>query len=104
MDDVAFATLPEEDQEAVVRWLHSLGLDPDELDACPPLRLLVDVLAQAAVVHTLSPPMSRNAAWEQAADMLGAPSKITTWYRWQRAACANFAEPEGADGTFGERD
>lgn len=83
--------LAEEDRAAVARWLWQLGMEPEELDAVPPLRLLVEVLAVADLASTLSPPMTRADAWTAAAEMLELRCPLRTWYRWQRNA-AEMAE------------
>ena len=83
----AFEILPAGDRETVIRWLAQLGLDPQHLDAVPPLRHLVEVLACTKIVSDLSPPLSREVAWQKAAAMLELKDPLRTWYRWQRNVC-----------------
>jgi hypothetical protein len=85
-EDPALAVLAPEDVEAVKRWLYALGFEPDELDACRPLRQVVDAVAQATLARQLSPPASREEAWAEAARMTGTRCRLRSWYRWQRSA------------------
>lgn len=79
--------LAEEDRAAVTRWLWRLGMEPEELEACSPLRQVVEVLACAGIVDTLHPPMSKDTAWCEAAGQLGlGDGPRRRWYRWQAAA------------------
>jgi hypothetical protein len=78
--------LTAEDRDAVARWLWSLGMEPDELDAVPPLRALVDMLAIIAIADTLMPPLTREQAWCAAAKQLEVRNPLRTWFRWQRRA------------------
>jgi hypothetical protein len=87
MPDPPLDLLAEEDRTAVTRWLWALGMEPHELAAVPPLRILVETLACVEVVRTLSPPMTRDAAWAEAAGQLGLTgAPLRRWYRWQRQA------------------
>jgi hypothetical protein len=84
--DLPLDVLAAEDRDAAVRWLWCLGMEPEELDAVPPLRALVDMLAVIAIADTLMPPMTREQAWCAAARQLEVRNPLRTWFRWQRRA------------------
>jgi hypothetical protein len=86
VDDLPLSVLSPEDQAAVVRMLFHLGMEPEELDAVPPLRALVDMLATIAIADSLMPPLAREQAWREAAAQLGVRNPLRTWFRWQRRA------------------
>jgi hypothetical protein len=92
------AVLAPEDVEAVKRWLFALGFEVDELDACRPLRQVVDAVAQATLARQMSPPATREEAWKEAAAMTGTRCRLRSWYRWQAAALAPDDKVSGADG------
>jgi hypothetical protein len=86
VNDRALSELPPEDQATITRWLALLGFEVDELDAVPPLRLLIDVVASALIVRRLSPPLRRDSAWATAGELIGRRGLIRRWYAWQARA------------------
>jgi hypothetical protein len=98
--DPALEALPDEDREAVARWLDVLGFEVDELGAVPPMRLLVDVLASAHIARGLMPTMGRRAAWATAGELIGRRGLLRRWYDWQAAASADSAQADGERATL----
>ena len=82
---LALAVLPAADRETVARWLYLLGMEQVELDAVPPLRLLVGMIASLTLAAQM-PELGREAAFREAAATLGQGDLLRTWYRWQGRA------------------
>lgn len=79
---LALATLPVSERATVEAWLDRLGMDPDEVEAVPPLRLLVGMMAAVVMVAGM-PGIDRASAFREAGDTLGMPNLLRSWYRWQ---------------------
>lgn len=82
----ALSILSADDRATVARWLAEFGMEPTDLDACPPLRRLVEMLACVRIVRDLSPALSREKAWAEASAMLKLRDPLRTWHRWQKRA------------------
>ncbi len=80
--DLALATLPAPERAPVLAWLDRLGMEPDEIGAVPPLRLLVGMMAAVVMVASM-PGVDRATAFREAGDTLGMPNLLRSWYRWQ---------------------
>jgi hypothetical protein len=85
------ATLEPADRVWVERKLEKLGFEPEELDCCPPMRLLVAMLATitcAEKKRAEKPAGPQTIAIVEAARSLGlnGESLLRTWHNWQRAA------------------
>ena len=96
---LALATLPPADRETVLRWLEMLGLEPGELEACPPLRQLVLMVA-ALILTTDMPELSIEARFLEAGAALGDPTigdSIARRLRAWRADAGRFVRDRSQD-------
>lgn len=90
----ALDVLGESDRATVVRWLAMLGMEPEDLDAVPALRQMVDMVASMALVGRMTG-HPREAAYREAAAILGCGDQLRTWYRWQNNVARQLVRPNG---------
>jgi hypothetical protein len=91
---LALAVLAAPDRAAVLRWLSAFGLEADELQAVPPLRLLVDMLATLTLAAQM-PELGRESAFREASRVLGTGDLLRSWYRWHARAVRQVVRPAG---------
>jgi hypothetical protein len=95
--ELLLAALAPEDRDAVVRWLATLGFEPEELDSVPPLQQLVAMLAVLRVASDMGDlPRAERFTEAAAALDLNGRSLLRRWYAWQERAVRRFVTQEDA--------